>query len=347
MGSLGNATAPDEHGRPIVASWPLHERVHLPDPTVAEQFKAAGYETALIGKWHIHTAPELVGFDYTLHPRVNHRHTGQDFVENGGPPQLVDGFSVDYENEKVLSYLAADRDNPFFLYYSISPPHMPLADAPSEYLTMYDPEEVPLRPNVFLDGQMAYDENWFNVYLWDFLYYSLKLPHTLDLPQGFRPANTDSALLRVDDLGRRHGRDGMMAGLRANGLLDNTIVVFTSDHGDNLGSHHRFNKGLLIEESIRIPMIFHAPWLWEARCQQFTSRADCRCHADGAGSQWMRGTRARAGTQSDTDSDRGTTTAGGELGLHRDQRRRDRGQDAHPPAGTASSGPGGRSRGKS
>ena len=55
-----------------------------------------------------------------------------------------------------------------------------------------------------------------------------------------------------------------MAGLRANGLLDNTIVVFTSDHGDNLGSHHRFNKGLLIEESIRIPMIFHAPWLWEA-----------------------------------------------------------------------------------
>ena len=56
----------------------------------------------------------------------------------------------------------------------------------------------------------------------------------------------------------------MMAGLRANGLLDNTIVVFTSDHGDNLGSHHRFNKGLLIEESIRIPMIFHAPWLWEA-----------------------------------------------------------------------------------
>ncbi len=63
----------------------------------------------------------------------------------------------------------------------------------------------------------------------------------------------------VDDVVGR-----MMQGLRANGLLENTIVVFTSDHGDNLGSHHRFNKGLLIEESIRIPMIFHAPWLWEA-----------------------------------------------------------------------------------
>ena len=55
----------------------------------------------------------------------------------------------------------------------------------------------------------------------------------------------------VDDMVGR-----LMAGLRANGLLDNTIVVFTSDHGDNLGSHQRFNKGLLIEESIRIPMIF-------------------------------------------------------------------------------------------
>ena len=226
MGALSNATAPDEHGRPIVASWPLHERVHLPDPTVAEQFKAAGYDTALIGKWHIHTAPELVGFDYTLHPRVNHRHTGQDFVENGGPPQLVDAFSVDYEIEKVLSYLAADRDNPFFLYYSISPPHMPLADAPSEYLTMYDPEEVPLRPNVFLDGQMAYDEDWFKVYLWDFLYYSLKLPHTLDLPERF-DLRTMTALYYglttwVDDMvGRLH--EPVCA---QNGLLDNTIVVF-------------------------------------------------------------------------------------------------------------------------
>ena len=264
MGALGNASVPDEQGRPIVASWPLQERVHLPDATIAEQFKAAGYDTALIGKWHIHPAPEIVGFDYTLHPRVNHRHTGQDFVENGGNPQLVDGFSVDYEIENVLSYLAADRDNPFFLYYSISPPHMPLADAPEKYLDMYDPDEVPLRPNVYVDGQMAYDEHWFKVYLWDFLYYSQKLPHTLDLPDGF-DLRTLTALYYglttwVDDMVGR-----MMEGLRANGQLNNTVVVFTSDHGDNLGSHHRFNKGLLIEESIRVPMIFHAPWLWDAR----------------------------------------------------------------------------------
>ncbi len=261
-GALGNVSVPDEQGRPIVASWPPQDRVHLPDATVAEQFKAAGYDTALIGKWHIHSAPEIVGFDYTLHPRVNHRHTGQDFVRDGGRPQVVDGFSVDYEIENVLSYLAADRDNPFFLYYSISPPHMPLADAPEKYLTMYDPDEVPLRPNVYMDGQMAYDEHWFKVYLWDFLYYSQKLPHTLDLPDDFDLRHLTALYYGlttwVDDM-----VGCMMEGLRAGGLLDNTVVVFTSDHGDNLGCHHRFNKGLLIEESIRVPMIFHAPWLWD------------------------------------------------------------------------------------
>lgn len=263
MGYLGNVSEPDENGRPIVASWPPSARVHLPEPTAAEQFQAAGYDTALIGKWHIHAPPEEVGFDYTLHPKVNHRHTGQEFVENGGPPQVVDGFSVDFENDCVLDFLAADRDNPFFLYYSISPPHMPLADAPEKYLTMYDPDEIPLRPNVFLEDKMAFDEHWFKVYMWDFLYYSLKLPHSVELSEGFdlraMIALYYGLTTWVDDMVGR-----MMEGLRSNGLLDNTIVVFTSDHGDNLGSHHRFNKGLLIEESIRIPMIFHAPWQWQA-----------------------------------------------------------------------------------
>ena len=263
MGALGNVSEFDERGQPIVAAWPLGVRLHIPDATIAEQFKAAGYDTALIGKWHIHPAPELLGFDYTLHPRVNHRHTGQEFVENGGRPQVVDGFSVEHEIEGVLDYFAAKRDGPFFLYYSISPPHMPLADAPEKYLSMYAPDDVPLRPNVFVDGRMAHDEEWFKVYLWDFLYYNRKLPHTLELPDGFDLRQLTALYYGltswVDDMVGR-----MVEGLRQNGLIDNTIIVFTSDHGDNLGSHHQFNKGLLIEESIRVPLIFHAPRRWQA-----------------------------------------------------------------------------------
>ena len=94
---------------------------------------------------------------------------------------------------------------------------MPLADAPDEYLTMYAPDDVPLRPNVFVDGKMAHDEEWFKVYLWDFLYYARKLPHTLDLPAGFDLRQLTALYYGlttwVDDMVGR-----LMDGLRQNGL---------------------------------------------------------------------------------------------------------------------------------
>ena len=50
---------------------------------------------------------------------------------------------------------------------------------------MYGPDDVPLRPNVYVDGELARDEHWFRTYLWDFLYYQERLPHTAELPEGF------------------------------------------------------------------------------------------------------------------------------------------------------------------
>ncbi len=73
--------------------YPAERRDWLPDPTIAEVFKAQGYETSLFGKWHVQPAPHLVGFDYALFPRVHHRHTGQVFVENSGLGDVIDGFS--------------------------------------------------------------------------------------------------------------------------------------------------------------------------------------------------------------------------------------------------------------
>ena len=50
-----------------------------------------------------------------------------------------------------------------------------------------------------------------------------------------------------------------MSGLEQSGQADNTIVVFTADHGDNLGSHHLWNKNSLNEEAIRVPFIVSWP----------------------------------------------------------------------------------------
>ena len=123
------------------------------------------------------------------------------------------------------------------------------------YKTMYAPDEIPLRPNTLIDGELPWDERWFKIYLWDFLFYQEHLPHTKQLPDGFDLRHLAALYYGLttwvdDTLGR------LMANLEKRGLADDTLVVFTSDHGDNLGSHHHFNKGLLIEESIRIPLVF-------------------------------------------------------------------------------------------
>jgi arylsulfatase A-like enzyme len=258
MGELGNTVEKDEQGRVIMPEYPASRRVQLPGPTLAEQLKLAGYETALIGKWHVHPAPGLVGFDTAIYPRVHHRYTGQTFVHNTGEGAVVDGYSLDYEAQRVAEYLGTPHERPFFLFYNISPPHMPVSDAPEKYRRMYSPDEVPLRPNAWGDGRLAYDENWFKIYLWDFLYYQEHLPYTRQLPPGFDLRHLAALYYGmttwVDDMMGR-----MMAALQANGLTEETLVIFVSDHGDNLGSHQRFNKEALFEESIRIPLIFHAP----------------------------------------------------------------------------------------
>jgi choline-sulfatase len=144
------------------------------------------------------------------------------------------------------------------MFYNISPPHMPLADAPDEYLTMYRDADVVVRPNVDLSRPVHKQEWEFHTYLWDFRYYRDHLPYTRKLPAGFDLRRLMALYMGlttwVDDaLGR------MLQALEAAGLADRTVVVFTSDHGDNLGSHQRMGKSTLNEESIRIPLIVRGP----------------------------------------------------------------------------------------
>ncbi|HJP31735.1 MAG TPA: sulfatase-like hydrolase/transferase [Candidatus Latescibacteria bacterium] len=246
--------------------FPERERgAHLPGTTLPEALSAAGYRSTAIGKWHIRPAPEAIGFDHSVLPLNNHRHSHQQFMIDGADPVPVDGFSVEREIDRVEEFLtnAAAAPDPFFLYYNIMPPHMPLGDMPGTYRDMYAPEDVPLRPNVVRDGQLPSSEEWFRIYLWDYVYYHYREPHTLELPPGFDIRTLTAlyygAVTWVDDMVGR-----MMGSLKASGLADDTIVIFTSDHGDNLGSHHQWNKGVLLEESIRIPMLYHFPGSWAA-----------------------------------------------------------------------------------
>jgi arylsulfatase A-like enzyme len=260
-GGIANIMYPG--GRPgdcPLPEYPFDGRPHIKDPTLPELLRARGYHTSAIGKWHIHSWPHDIGFDHYLIPRVHHCHSGQSYTEDGGPEFVPPGWSVDFEAERVAQHLAdrAKSQQPFFLLYNISPPHCPLADMPEEYLTMYGPDEVPLRPNVDPDLVLERQDYWFRVYRWDFRHYSHHLPHTEVLPEGYSlrhlTAEYYGATTWMDSAVGR-----MLDALDATGMAENTIVVFTSDHGDSLGSHGLVQKNSPNEEAIRVPLLLRWP----------------------------------------------------------------------------------------
>lgn len=237
---------------------PVPEREKLLSPTLAEVFKASGYHTGLIGKWHIHPQPELVGFDDVYYPHYSHRYTGQTYFGNGRRAELVEGFNADAELAEARRWLAARGTEPFFLFYNISQPHMPLWDMPDRFKRMYSPDEVVIRDNAEPDAVRADDHYWFRVYLYDYLYYRHNLPYTDKIPDGFGLRHL-TALYWGSISWADHQLAELMKSLDDHGLTDNTIVVFTSDHGDLLGSHNLFNKNSPYDEALRVPLIVSWP----------------------------------------------------------------------------------------
>lgn len=247
---------------------PNPNRERLNSQTLPECLKALGYETALIGKWHVDPQPQLIGFDRALYPKVAHRHYGQTVFDEHTNAQVVDEFLEDFFIDRVRSTIETPRDTPFFLHYNISTPHQPIGPGqmPEKYLNMYDPEQIELRPNTRTEGETPHDPQfWYRVYrsadfFWDWLAKREPRPEDAELPEGFGLKDLTAlyygAISCVDDyLGK------LLDILEANGTLDNTIIVFCADHGDNLGSHGLFNKNSLIEEAIRVPLIMAGPGL--------------------------------------------------------------------------------------
>ena len=234
----------------------------MPEATLPELLRAGGYHTRCVGKWHVDAWPDELGFERYLIPRTHHANSGQLYTEGGGPEFSPPGFGVEFEAGEVCRFLddapAESGGRPWFLYYNICPPHMPLADMPERYLTMYDPAAVRLRPNVPVPFDDAAHAETYKSYLWDYRHYLCHMPHADRLPDDFDLAALTAlywgATTWVDDAVGR-----VLAALDAAGLAENTLVLFTSDHGDLLGSHGLLGKGTLHEESCRVPMLLRGP----------------------------------------------------------------------------------------
>ena len=214
--------------------------VQLPDEarTVAEVYKDAGYATGFIGKWHLDghgrrmPIPEErhQGFDYWKVLECTHDYNNSYFYDDGDPtPKSWGEYDAFAQTRDAQQYMKSqvDANKPFALFLAWGPPHNPYQTAPAEYQAMFDPEKIVLRPNVVQAEKFKKQLAGYYAHI-----------AALDKSMG-----------------------DLMETLDALGVAEDTIVVFTSDHGDMLGSQDNERKQRPWDESIRVPFLLRYPKL--------------------------------------------------------------------------------------
>jgi arylsulfatase A-like enzyme len=220
--------------------------VHLDDDAVsiAKVFGAAGYDTAYIGKWHLNGSPDGAyggrhafippeshqGFEYWKAFECNHNYMDSYYFEGDDPePKRWEGYDALAQTRDACHYIGdrADSDRPFFMMLSFGTPHDPYDLVPDHYRDMFADRDIVLRPNV---SEEKRDE----------------AIHDL---RGYY-----AHIAAIDDC------VGMLLdALEGASLAEDTVFIFTSDHGDCHYSHGMWTKVVPFEESIRVPFLLRYP----------------------------------------------------------------------------------------
>lgn len=203
------------------------------ETSIGHCFKQAGYDTAYIGKWHLDgpdrpalvpPGPRRQGFDYWMGANFEHNYDRSYYTDNAGDRQLWEGWDAVAQTDDTIRYLQnRDGDNPFCLFLSWGPPHHPYRLAPEEYLEMYDADAIEGRPNC---PDVPRQDLW-----------------------GYYAQTTF-----LDDQFQR-----LLDTIAELGLADDTIIVFSSDHGDMHGSHGLYKKQWPWNEAIKVPFVIRYP----------------------------------------------------------------------------------------
>jgi arylsulfatase A-like enzyme len=202
--------------------------------SIADVLNGHGYRCGYVGKWHLDgisrhmfTPPgrRRHGFDdYWAAYNCNHNYLDPKWFEDDSPElKHGTGYDADIQTDQAIGFIERFQAEPWCLFLSWGPPHDPYRMAPKEFLEMYPPDQIALRPNM----------------------------------EGVDREAVAGYYAHVSALDHNMGR--LMATLDRLGLADDTIVVFSSDHGDMLWAHGRRNKQQPHEESIHIPLIIRWP----------------------------------------------------------------------------------------
>ncbi len=211
--------------------------------TLGKAFKRAGYRTGYIGKWHLGgTRAEPFGFDHSLiWTDTNTHYDTSSYHPAEGPPVRPRGYNATLMTDQALEFIEQHQEEPFFLMLSWNPPHSHFLDAPPDKQALYPEGSLPQRPNANTREIERIAETEKPVAIWhrnSWPYYKGYHAHVSAIDQ---------------ELGR------LIDYLDQAGLAENTILIYTSDHGSMLGSHQVGGKRQPFEESIRVPFIIRWP----------------------------------------------------------------------------------------
>jgi arylsulfatase A-like enzyme len=246
-------------------------------PTIAEM-APSDYLTAYYGKWHLgDEVKRQRGFDEWLSCEDQYRkyYTDDSLLENLSDYHhyLVDqGYIPDQEDmgrqtfsrefaaalpiehsraiylaDKTSEFIKINKDRPFIIYVGILEPHPPYENALSD---IHDPDEVTFG-EAFMQspGEQASKLNQSR---------ETEVPAEINTEADWRKLKAEY-WGNVSMADRVVGK--ILAALESAGIDDKTAVMFTSEHGDQMGDHNILQKSVLYEESARVPMLMKVPWI--------------------------------------------------------------------------------------
>lgn len=230
-------------------------------PTFPKMLRAAGYQTAVIGKWHLESDP--TGFDYWNILPGQGVYNNPAFIEMG-KRKVVNGYVTDVITDLTVDYIKnRDKSKPFCLLCHHKAPHRSwVPDA--KHAKLYEDETIPTPPTFNDDysgrGRAAHEQDMTIAKTLD--RQDLKQDPPKDLSQQqlkeWKYQRFIKDYLRViaamdDNIGR------LLDYLDQSGLAQNTIVIYTSDNGFFLGDHGWFDKRFMYEQSLHIPLLMRYP----------------------------------------------------------------------------------------